>query len=76
MMNEEEVEQLSILNRKVFNGEPLTDQQETLRHELTALRAQQLGNLISRYLYIPVSPTSSFPITPVHCNIYLLFFVK
>jgi hypothetical protein len=52
IMDKEEVEQLSKLNRKVFNGEPLTEDQISLRHELTALRAQQPGNLISRYLYI------------------------
>ena len=52
IMNEKEVEQLSKLNEKVLNEEPLTEDQISLRHELTALRAQQPGNLISRYLYI------------------------
>ena len=44
IMNEEEVEQLSNLNRRVYNRETLTDQQAVLR--------ANLGNLISRYLYI------------------------
>ena len=50
MMNEEEVEQLFKLNKKVFNGETLTEQQETLRCQYMNLRRAQPGNLISRYL--------------------------
>jgi hypothetical protein len=40
-MNETESRQLQALNERVFDGETLTDQQESLRKELTTLRAQQ-----------------------------------
>ena len=40
-MNATETEQLAALNKRVFDGETLNDQQESLRKELAALRSQQ-----------------------------------
>jgi hypothetical protein len=62
-MNATETEQLAALNKRVFDGETLNDQQESLRKELAALRSQQ-GKYMYSYLSHLLIPHHACPFYP------------